>query len=42
VPVQEPPIAQRELIFKNLKERGIPSSTIRQVDIVLDELERGQ
>jgi hypothetical protein len=36
------PVSQRELISKNLKERGIPSSTIRQVDIVLDELEKGR
>jgi hypothetical protein len=40
VPVQGPPIAQREPISTNLKERGIPSSTIRQVDIVLDEEKR--
>jgi len=42
VPVQGPPITQRELLRKNLKERGMPSSTIRQVDIVLDEMEQSR
>jgi len=42
VPVQGPPIAQRELLRKNLKERGFPSSTIRQVDITLDEMEQSR
>jgi len=29
----------RELLAPKMKERGIPSSTIRQVTAVLDELE---
>ena|SRR5712691_3598154 len=41
-PVQGPPITQRELLRKNLKERGFPSSTIRQVDITLDEMEKSR
>ena len=41
-PVQGPPIAQRELLRKNLKERGIPSSTIRQIDITRDEMEKSR
>jgi hypothetical protein len=40
--LQGSPVSQRELISKNLTERGIPSSTIRQVDIVLDELEKSR
>ncbi len=40
--VQGPPITQRELLRKNLKERGFPSSTIRQVDITLDEMEKSR
>ena len=35
-----PPITQRELFRKLMKDRGIPSSTIRQVDITLDEMEK--
>ena len=34
-----PRLASRELIEKGLKDRGIPSSTIRQLFIVLDELD---
>ena len=30
---------KRNLLVSRLKERGIPSSTIRQVEVVLDELE---
>ena len=41
-PVQGPPITQRELFRKLMKDRGIPSSTIRQVDITLDEMENGR
>ncbi len=40
VSVQGPPITQRELFRKLMKDRGIPSSTIRQVDITLDEMEK--
>ena len=32
-------LAPRELFATKLRERGIPSSTIRQINIVLDELE---
>jgi hypothetical protein len=35
-------VAPRESITAKLKARGIPSSTIRQVNIVLDELETCQ
>ena len=42
LPVQGPPITQRELFRKLMKDRGIPSSTIRQVDITLDELENSR
>ena len=42
VPFQGPPITQRELFRKLMKDRGIPSSTIRQVDITLDEMENGR
>src|SRR6266480_5049916 len=42
VPVQGPPITQRELFRKLMKDRGIPSSTIRQVDITLDEMENSR
>jgi hypothetical protein len=41
-PVEGPPIAQRELFRKLMKDRGIPSSTIRQVDITLDEMEKSR
>lgn len=30
----------RSAIVSRLKERGIPSSTIRQVEVVMDDLER--
>jgi hypothetical protein len=40
--VQGPPITQRELFRKLMKDRGIPSSTIRQVDITLDEMENSR
>ena len=33
------PAEQRSVFFSRLKDRGIPSSTIRQVEAVLDELE---
>jgi hypothetical protein len=35
-------MTQRELFRKLMKDRGIPSSTIRQVDITLDELEKSR
>lgn len=38
-PAQGRLIAQREVFATRLKERGVPSSTIRQVNAVLDELE---
>ncbi len=41
-PIQGPPITQRELFRKLMKDRGIPSSTIRQVDITLDEMENSR
>ncbi len=34
-----PPLAPRELFETKLRQRGIPSSTIRQITIVLDEIE---
>ena len=34
-----PAVPPREAIFAKLRERGVPSSTIRQVTAVLDELE---
>lgn len=34
-----PVMAPRDAIAAKLKERGVPSSTIRQVNAVLDELE---
>lgn len=37
-----PVIAARDAIAAKLKERGVPSSTIRQVNAVLDELETRQ
>lgn len=37
-----PLASQREVIATRLKERGVPSSTIRQVNAVLDELEAGR
>lgn len=37
-----PLMAPRDLITKKLQKRGIPSSTIRQVNAVLDELEAGR
>ena len=33
------PAEKRKLLVTRLKDRGIPSSTIRQVEAVLDELE---
>lgn len=33
------PAEKRNLLVTRLKERGIPSSTLRQVEAVLDELE---
>lgn len=41
-PVQGRLVAQREVFATRLKERGVPSSTIRQVNAVLDELEAGR
>ena len=37
-----PVMAPRDAIATKLKERGVPSSTIRQVNAVLDELEARQ
>lgn len=42
VPVRVPRIAAREVIEGRLRARGVPSSTIRQVNAVLDELEAGR
>lgn len=39
LPPRMPVIAPRDSISAKLRERGIPSSTIRQVNSVLDELE---
>lgn len=39
MPAQGRPVAQREVLVTRLRERGVPSSTIRQVEAVLDELE---
>ena len=41
-PVQGPPITQRERFRKLMHDRGIPSSTIRQVDLTLDEMENSR
>lgn len=41
-PAQVPATAPRELIEGKLRARGIPSSTIRQVSAVLDDLEAGR
>lgn len=41
-PAQGRLVAQREVFATRLKERGVPSSTIRQVNAVLDELEAGR
>ena len=42
VPPKAAFVAPRESITAKLKARGIPSNTIRQVNIVLDELETRQ
>jgi len=39
---QLPVVSPRESLTAKLKERGMPSSTIRQVNMVLDELETRQ
>ena len=39
-PPPPPVVAPRELFEARMKARGIPSSTVRQVMITLDELER--
>lgn len=39
LPSQTPVIAPRDSITAKLREHGIPTSTIRQVNSVLDELE---
>jgi hypothetical protein len=39
LPIQAPAPAPRESITARLRERGLPSSTIRQVNAVLDELQ---
>ena len=42
VPLRAHATAPHELIEKKLRARGFPSSTIRQVSAVLDELEAGR
>jgi hypothetical protein len=42
MPAQRHLVAQRNVIATRLKERGVPSSTIRQVNAVLDDLEAGR
>lgn len=42
MPAQGHLVAQRDVIATRLKERGVPSSTIRQVNAVLDDLEAGR
>ena len=42
LPPRLPVVAPRESITAKLRERGMPSSTIRQVNTVLDELEARQ
>ena len=42
LPAQGHLVAQRDVITTRLGARGVPSSTIRQVDAVLDELEAGR
>jgi len=41
-PVQGRLVAHREVFVTRLKERGVPSTTIRQVNAVIDELEAGR
>ncbi|MGH8737045.1 MAG: hypothetical protein ACREVC_06785 [Burkholderiales bacterium] len=41
-PMLAPLVASRDVFATRLQERGIPSSTIRQVNAVLDELEAGR
>lgn len=41
-PQRAPAIAPRELIEEKLRGRGLPSSTIRQVSAVLDDLQAGR
>jgi hypothetical protein len=36
-PTSEAPVASREAIERSLRDRGIPSSTVRQLFVVLDE-----
>jgi len=38
--VSHPVLPTREALTRQLKERGVPSSTIRQVEAALDELEQ--
>jgi hypothetical protein len=40
--VRVPRVAAREVIETRLRARGIPSSTIQQVNAVLDDLEAGR
>jgi len=42
MPLRAHATAPRELIEEKLRARGFPSSTIRQVSAVLDELEAGR
>lgn len=41
-PARAPATAPRELIEEKLRARGVPSSTIRQVSAVLDDVESGR
>lgn len=41
-PVKGSPITHREQFRQLMRDRGIPSSTIRQVDITLDEMENSR
>lgn len=42
VSVRVPRIAPRDVIQMRLRARGLPSSTIQQVNAVLDDIEAGQ
>jgi len=42
VPVRVPRVAAREVIETRLRARGVPSSTIQQMNAVLDDLEAGR
>ena len=42
VPVPVPRLAPRDVIQTRLRARGLPSSTIQQVNAVLDDIEAGR